>query len=487
MLRCESEDRRSLAAVLREMRPDVTDVWGMEFASQSLVEALLRTGAAVHLTLEDGWLADAHGRNPVCMISRVAQELGVDMTPNIRRLFCLSLSPQTLNKASVSFVSQALSRQYVEAGFRYARARVRRAGIDMRPFQDAPPPPEPPPFVVVSTGQLTVSRGQADLIEAAARVSRDRAGRWPIVVRIIGGGNPGTIAALKRLARKHESTHLSVDLTGPLPAARVAEFYTGAHLFVHTSHLPEGLPRVLMEAMAAGLPVIATHTGGQRDILDDGRWGTLLPPGDPKRLALAIEDVMNDLPDRQSQAREARQHALKQFDINPYIDAHAADLAEAADAYGPSPCHAESIDSLDRDLPTAGRIAAFADTLGNAAERRSESFHVAGDPDGAWRLGVALKRTGRLATAERLFTRLNDAHPDNPTHIRRATFHLAELALLDNDWSRAANLLERCLHAAPDHAKAAFDLRHAGNCRLPDHLKGLAHTRNQINPRSRSI
>ncbi len=487
MLRCESEDRRSLAAAIRNLRPDVVDVWGMEFASQSLIEALLRSGVPVHLTLEDKWLLDGHMRDSLCMMTRMATELGVDITQDVQRVCNLSLSRPTLNNASISFVSKALSKHYADAGFHCARDRVRMAGIDMHPFQNPPLPPEPPPFIIVSTGQLTASRGQADLIEAAARVSHNGAVRWPLVVRIIGDGNPAYITKLKRLARKHASSRLSVELTGPLPAEHVAEFYTGVHLFVQTSHLPEGLPRVLMEAMAAGLPVIATDTGGQCDILDDGRWGTLFPPGDPKQLALAIEDVMNHLPDRQSHARKARQHALQYFDIDYYIDTHASDLAEAINTYRPSPRNAESFGSLDRELPTKACMDAFANMLGNAAESRLKSFPVVGNPDGAWRIGCTLKRTGRLAAAEHLFTRLHDAHPDDPAHIRRATFHLAELAMLGKEWSRAANLLEQCLCVAPDHTKAAFDLLQTRYRQLPDHLKGLSHSGNQIKPRSRSI
>ncbi|MFQ5501344.1 MAG: glycosyltransferase [Phycisphaerae bacterium] len=487
MLRCESEDRRLLAAAIRNLRPDVVDVWGMEFASQSLIEALLRSGVPVHLTLEDKWFLDGHMRDSLCMMTRMATELGVEITQDIQSVCNLSSSRRTPNNESISFVSKALSKHYTDSGFYCGHDRVRIAGINMHPFQNPTLPPEPPPFIIISTGQLTASRGQADLIEAAARVSRNRANRWPIAVRIIGGGNPAYITTLQRLAREHASGRLSVELIGPLPAARVAEFYAGAHLFAHTSHLPEGLPRVLMEAMAAGLPVIATHTGGQCDILDDGRWGTLLPPGNPKQLALAIEDVMNHLPDRQSRARKARQHALHYFDIDHYIDNHVSDLAKATHAYGPLLCNAESFDSLDRKLPNKARMAAFANTLGNAAEYRSKSFPVADNPDGAWSIGVTLKRTGRLAASEHLFARLYDTHPNDPVHIRRATFHLAELAMFNKEWSRAENLLEQCLCVAPDHAKAAFDLAQSRNRHLPVHLKGLSNSGNQIKPRSRSI
>jgi len=64
MLHCELADRRSLAAALQRTQPDLVDVWGMEFASQSLIAALLSTSVPVHLTLEDLWLLDGYARDP---------------------------------------------------------------------------------------------------------------------------------------------------------------------------------------------------------------------------------------------------------------------------------------------------------------------------------------------------------------------------------------------------------------------------------------
>ena len=98
---------------------------------------------------------------------------------------------------------------------------------------------------------------------------------------------------------------------------------------------------------------------------------------------------------------------------------------------------------------------------------------VAAEPDYAWQLGVVLKRTGRLAEAERLLGRLHELHGREPVHVRRASFHLAELAMLAGRWPRAVELLTACLAVAPDHRKAIFNLDHAHRHTLPDHLAGL--------------
>jgi len=469
LLRCELTDRRSLAAALRRMQPDVIDVWGMEFASQSLIAALLSMDVPTHLTLEDLWLRDGYARDPLCALTAVARRLGVEMSPAVSRLCCLGLSRPQMNDARIGFASRALLDCYEAAGFRHPHCRVRLAGIDLSPFRGMPRPTPPPPFAIVSVGQLTASRGQADLIAAAARVASDENCPWPLVVRIVGGGNAAYVSALTQLAARHASHRFRTEFIGPLGPERVADFYADAHLFVHASHLPEGLPRVLMEAMAAGLPVISSNTGGQRDILADGRFGPLLPPGDPEALAGAIRDALSNLPKWQTRARQARQHAFEHYDIETYVDGHLQDLAEAAAARAPV-----ATPILGTDPPAADEIAAFADSLGQAAEAHAATFDVVADPDGAWRLAVVLKRTGQLHAAHHLLTRLHETHRDDPMHVRRAMFHLAELAMVQQEWSRAADLLHACLAVASDHAKAAFDLRHAQQRRLPDHLAAAA-------------
>ncbi|MFH1416767.1 MAG: glycosyltransferase [Planctomycetota bacterium] len=470
MLRCEAADRRTLRSVLTEFRPDVVDVWGMEFASQASVSELIATGLPVHVTVEDTWLLDGFARDPLCIVTETARRLDVPMTPGLRRLCCLGHARPGLGDAAVCFVSQALRDRHREAGFDYARCRVRVAGLEMSAFREATSPPPPPPFVIASVGQLTASRGQADLIAAAARVAGKPDCPWPIVVRIIGGGGTAYVTELKALACESASDQFRVEFLGLRKPDRAAEFYAGAHLFVFTSRLPEGLPRVLMEAMAAGVPIIATDTGGQCDILDGGRWGKLVPPGDQAALVGAIREAMAGLPRWQSRAVEARRHALDAFDMEAYTAAHARDLSEVANRSRPPTPEV----TIDADLPEQGEIDCFSSALGDAVEVDAGAFDVAGDPEGAWQLGVVLKRAGRLPAADRLFAELLRVAPDDATHVRRATFHLAELAMIREAWSQAIGLLERCLAAAPDHTKAAFDLQQACQRRLPDHLSGLA-------------
>lgn len=467
LLRAESRDRTVLHSVLRDWQPDVIDIWGMEFASQSLVRAVLDSGFPVHLAIDDVWLSDAAARDPLCGITQFASGMGLSLDGAIAQLCCQSTSPLDASPGNVTFVSTALARYYETRGFRHPQALVRMAGIDTTLFSDLPRPSCSIPFEILSVGQLTESRGQADLVRAAS-IAADRTGA-AISVRLVGAGNAEHMDDLRRLGDSLETARLTYDIDGPVAPDDVGRLYASAHLFVHTSRLPEGLPRVLMEAMSAGVPIISTDTGGQRDILDDGRWGELVKRSQPNELADRIADCIQQYDKWRRRSDDARQHALRSFRIETYVQGHMDDLSQAI-AASPNPQCTE----IQCDAPSHREIEAFAHLLAKAAERAATTLDCSADPDGAWRIGVILKRCGRIESANRLFLRLLGLHDDNATHHRRATFHLAELAMIDSRWRDARDHLARCLAAAPDHAKAGYDLEYAERESVPPHLRELA-------------
>jgi glycosyltransferase involved in cell wall biosynthesis len=73
-----------------------------------------------------------------------------------------------------------------------------------------------------------------------------------------------------------------------------ADLYAACDLIVHPALHPEGFGRVMAEAQLAGLPVIATSIGAARELIDDGRSGLLVPPGDASALADAVRRVLED-------------------------------------------------------------------------------------------------------------------------------------------------------------------------------------------------
>ena len=157
--------------------------------------------------------------------------------------------------------------------------------------------------VVVAAGRLVRKKGFDVLIDAFAAVRRAR----PARLQIMGEGEERA-----SLAARVERLGLAADVElcgfADNPFARFAR----ADLFVLSS-LAEGMPNVLVEAMACGCPVVATTCpSGPREILRGGRDGSLVAPGDSAALAAAILETLAHPPDRASlRARAEDFHAAR--------------------------------------------------------------------------------------------------------------------------------------------------------------------------------
>jgi glycosyltransferase involved in cell wall biosynthesis len=92
-----------------------------------------------------------------------------------------------------------------------------------------------------------------------------------------------------------------VTFLGPLAAAEIAQWMRAADVFCMSS-LNEGLPNVILEAMASGLPVVSTDVGGIHEIIDAPWKGKLVPSGDSVALATGLREILEDPPSRQALA-----------------------------------------------------------------------------------------------------------------------------------------------------------------------------------------
>lgn len=99
----------------------------------------------------------------------------------------------------------------------------------------------------------------------------------------------------------------------------VPELLAASDLFVLPS-LGDAYPTVLMEAMAAGLPVVSTRVGGIPEIVDDGRTGRLVPPGNAEALARTISELLDSREDREALGRSARAEAERRFSTAAWVE-----------------------------------------------------------------------------------------------------------------------------------------------------------------------
>jgi glycosyltransferase involved in cell wall biosynthesis len=148
-------------------------------------------------------------------------------------------------------------------------------------------------FVVAGLGRLVAKKGFSRLIEAAGILVR--AG---MPLRVVLGGAGDLTEELVRRARRQDCG-ARISFVGAVPHDQVGAFLSAADVVVVPSVRDErgnvdGLPNVLLEALAVGRPVVSSRVGGIPDVIEDGQNGLLVPPGDAAALAEALARLHGD-------------------------------------------------------------------------------------------------------------------------------------------------------------------------------------------------
>jgi glycosyltransferase involved in cell wall biosynthesis len=166
---------------------------------------------------------------------------------------------------------------------------------------------QPREIYILAVGRLDVRKGLEDLIEAMSYVVN----RFPNARLYIAGEGP---LETQLRARAGESAfNGAVQFLGRVKErAEMVQLYRGAAVFAHAAHY-EGLPTVLLEAMACGKSVVSTAVSGALDAVQDGVNGLLVPPRAPGRLAEAICRLLDDADLRTQLGTTARRTAEDRF------------------------------------------------------------------------------------------------------------------------------------------------------------------------------
>ncbi|MCS6850897.1 MAG: glycosyltransferase [Gemmataceae bacterium] len=163
---------------------------------------------------------------------------------------------------------------------------------------------KPVSHVVLAAGRLSPEKGFAVLVNAAQRLRA----RLPEMGLVIFGDGP----LRPVLQRQIDSLGLSGQVVLAGHRRDLDAFLPHAHVLALAS-FTEGLPNVILEAFAAGVPVVATDVGGNRELVHDGINGRLVPPGRGDALAEAIESVLQSEPGRRQMGERGRQLVAVEF------------------------------------------------------------------------------------------------------------------------------------------------------------------------------
>jgi len=222
------------------------------------------------------------------------------------------LAEKVARATFIATISNFASSQTMRASAPRHWSKIHALPLGVDPGDFAPRPHSIPdaggPFRILCVGRLAAAKAHHMLLAAIARMVEK--GR-EVELTIVGDG-PERQSLEQAIAEQRLAG--SVRLAGPCNPDRVIDFYARANAFALAS-FAEGVPVVLMEAMAMKIPCVATWIAGVPELIRDGIDGLLVPPADAEALAAALEGLMDDPALRARLGESARRRVLERYDL----------------------------------------------------------------------------------------------------------------------------------------------------------------------------
>jgi glycosyltransferase involved in cell wall biosynthesis len=240
---------------------------------------------------------------PAFSFTAHAKDLYTTLPRNLRARARAAAFVVTCTEANGRFLRELL------AGGAPVQIHVVHHGTDLLRFDPARRRPEP--GTVLSVGRLVPKKGFRTLLDALAAV------RSEFCCDLYGGG---PLRAELEAHAEMLGLATRVGFHGAAPHDAIVEAYTRAAVFVLAPVVlddgdRDGIPNVLVEAMAAGVPVVSTRISGIPELIDDGVNGLLVEPGDARGLAAAIERLLADRELATRLAQAGRRTVERAFDV----------------------------------------------------------------------------------------------------------------------------------------------------------------------------
>lgn len=240
--------------------------------------------------------------------------------PFLLRVKCM----HTDRMVSISAFDRDLLLRQAGGALDPARTVVSRVGIRLGAWDRLERRPEAGRILCV--GALREKKGHRDLIAAAARLSREGT---HVPVLVFAGAGPEE-AALRASA---SGAGVRVEFLGAVGRERIRAEMVRAEVFALPCRMArngdlDGIPVALMEAMAAGIPVVSTRLSGIPELVEDGVSGLLVPPGDDAALAAALRRLLGDPDLRGGLAAAGRTRVAALHDVERTSAQLASILAE---------------------------------------------------------------------------------------------------------------------------------------------------------------
>ncbi|MDD5330402.1 MAG: TIGR03088 family PEP-CTERM/XrtA system glycosyltransferase [Sulfuricella sp.] len=288
--------------LLRRLRPDIVHTRNLA-ALESLLPAVL-AGVPARVHSEHGWdMCNLDGGN---RRHRLLRRL---FRPLAQRYIALSRHLEAYLREQVAVPPERIAQIYNGVD----TALFRPAGAE-RPPLPCPGFDGPGRFVVGTVGRMQAVKDQLTLVRAFIQLVQTVPDARRVLRLAVVGDGP-----LRQEAQALLGQAGALDLAW-LPGDRddIPALMRGFDLFVLPS-LAEGISNTILEAMASGLPVVATDVGGNPELVESGRTGLLVPPGDPNRMADAIRAYLGDRGVGALHGCEARRVVERRFSMEAMV------------------------------------------------------------------------------------------------------------------------------------------------------------------------
>jgi glycogen synthase len=336
----EVENHAALRESIAAFAPDIVHVFSLQGLPKSFIFALRHCGVPTVYDVADNWLtldvrADPWLRwwnHPGTNLARKALELsgqrnGIDEQAPTRlmkghdrmpELYAEHPLPNSLNAFRfdrIYFASPWLKEAAEQAGFQVAHADVIYPGIPTQNFVGEVKPGSTPveKFLVISH-----LHKRSGVLAAVKSIQHLRRGNVRASLSIYGKGDSAYVAELRSLIALQQ---LPVEFLNASNLVRdLPPVYRRHDALLYTSEEPEPFSFTVLEAMAAGLPVIGTAIGGTRDLLRHGENALTFPPGEPYALAQCIQEIQLSPALRTQMAETAQAEVLAGYNETAVTD-----------------------------------------------------------------------------------------------------------------------------------------------------------------------
>ena len=294
-----------IARLLRQLKPDLLHL--------VTIKPVIYGGLAARLVGKTAVVSAISGLGYVFERSNFRASV---LRTVLRPLYAMALRTR---RSAVIFQNEQDRTALVElTGIALSQTRlIKGSGVELA---DYPPIEEPaPPLTAVFAARLLWTKGVGEFADAAKLVKREfRDARFLVA----GDPDPGNPKALTQADLEYLRAAGDVTLLGhvdDIPALLAA-----AHVVAYPSYYGEGVPKVLLEAAAAGRPIVTTDHPGCRDAVDPGTTGILVPVRDAQATAGAILELFRSSELRRRMGTAGRAKALREFSVDSVVAQHLA-------------------------------------------------------------------------------------------------------------------------------------------------------------------